>query len=435
MEVLIIQPPTKTVVAFDQTDLRASHIAPPWDAMCLLGYLHGRSRHTGRIFDARKHVRWEAELERNLTTKTPAIEIAAIQCGRHDLSAVQNVVATLRRLQPGLPLVGFGELPTLSPTSFRTETGMDYGIVGDPEPVMRQLLDNFALPFRRKRIAGLLQEDSDAATPIWSGDLRTLACPDWNDVTSWAWYEGPCYPGGLRADVALTRGATAHPIDALLRPGGAPLRIWPFEQIAAALQECAHIGMLEVHFTDPPHVWDEGRLDAWLTRLTNLQNAQDWSLRLLAMPLDIDMRQRLVEQRCRRVELLIPSCDPRQAAHNGYEIPDHAQLTEMIRWFHSRDVLVDLIFWIGNPDEPRGEARRILDFLRNQRYGPFALEIHPRITAEEPRVASIVRSIRLGLTLSPIRRLRKLLSHFRQLRVTIDQEHREIITHMHERDR
>ena len=426
MEVLVIQPPSPPTVILDQTGGRVGHLAPPWLPMCLLSFIRQRTRHTGRIFDARFRVNWEEQLEANLATKKHA-DMTAVFCGRHDADAVGRVVAVLRRVRPEMPLVGFGEMPVLNPPAFRAEAGVHFGLVGDPEPTLRHLLDNYAILFRRQRIAGLLQDGAENVAPIWASDLKTLALPEWS-VVSLSNYDSPAYPNGMRVDLCLSRGAGRHPIDALVRPDGAPFRAGPMEQYSDALQAAAHLGIVEVHFSDPPDVWESGRLGEWLDRLERIHNPQDWSLRLLALPLGEEFRARLVEQRCRRIELLVPSCDPEQAALLGYEIPGTRALLEMQNWFQKHGIALDFVFWIGGSGEPRGEAQRIIRFVKSLRYCPFALEARPDVPPTEPRLHEIARDVKRSLTFSPMRRIRSLFSRIKTIRISIDEEHRDLVT-------
>ncbi len=425
MEVLVIQPPAVAPVILDQTRGHVGYVAPPWEVSCLLSYLRQRTRHTGRIFDARIRSRWEDDLAINVTTKKPAT-IAAVHCGIHDLDAAKRVVTVLRRARAELPIVGFGELPTLNPSSFRAMSGMEYGIAGDPEPTLRQLLDNFHIAFRRQRIAGLIQDSNDIAAPLWVGDLKTLAMPDWADV-SLPHYDTPAYPSGSRADICMSRGAGELPVGALERPDGAPLRFGPMDRCVDMLQECTHLGVSETHFADPPDIWNADRLDEWLSRLARIQNAQDWSLRLLALPLGESFRSRLVDQRCRRIELLVPSGDPDIAARLDYETPDPQAMLEMSQWFQKLGVQLDYVFWIGGEEEPRGEASRILKFVRRLRYVSFALEARPDVPPAEPRLADIARDVRRRVALSPGRRLAGFFKRIRSYHLNIDEEHRDLV--------
>jgi hypothetical protein len=424
MQVLIIQPPTPSAVLLDQAGGRVAHISPPWPAACLLSFLRQRTRHTGRIFDARIRARWEQDLANNIATRDP-VHLVAIHCRQHDADAIRAVVGAVRRISPELPIAGFGDIPTMEPSTFRQNFGMDYGIVGDPEPTLRHLLDNFVIAFRRQRIPALVQEGGDIATPLWVSDLKTLALPIWGD-TSLSSYESPAFPGGTRVDFCISRGSGKTPIEEIARPGKAPLRIGPLDSYAEELQRSTHIGILEMHFADPPEVWDGGRLAGWLDRLERMQNAQDWSLRLLAMPIGHAFRERLVQQRCRRIEMLVPSTSSDLAARFGYEIPDHREMREMIDWFQRQNVTIDLIFWIGDPDEPR-EARRIFRFIKALRFCPFALETRPDLPARDPHALDIARDVRRRIALSPGRRIRNFFARAKNLRVTIDIEHRDLI--------
>jgi hypothetical protein len=425
MEVLVIQPPASPAVVLDQTGGRVSHIAPPWHATCMLSYLRQRTRHTGRIFDARVRPRWADDLPVNLATKLP-VNIVAVYCGIHDVEAAKKIVMIVRRAQPELPVVVFGEAPTMNPSSFRAMIGADFGIAGDPEPTLRQLLDNFHLASRRQRISGLAQDGSDQVLPFWAVDLKTLALPNWADV-SLPYYDSPAYPGGGRANVCMSRGADAHPVGALERSDGAPLRISTLDRCIEILQDCSHIGIMETFFADPPDVWDSNRLVEWLARLARINNSQDWSLRLLALPVGESFRKRLVDQSCRRIELLVPSCDPGIAARFGYELPDPREMNAMTRWFQDQGTAIDFVFWVGGPDEPRGEASRINGFMRQFRNISFALVARPDISPAEPRLPDIARDVRRRMALSPMRRIANIYQRIKQYSATIDDEHREFV--------
>lgn len=433
MDVLIIQPPATSTVVLDQADGRARHVAPPWPSLCLLTYLRQRTRHTGRFFDARIHPRWEQEIGRTLE-KAPSCDLVVMECARHELLAARAAAAAIRLVRPDIPMVGFGDAPTLQPATFLGASGFAFGIAGDPEPTLRHLLDNYHIAFRRQRIAGLIQPDAPPPAPLWVGDLRTLSFAEWTDL-HWTNYESEAYPGGLRADISFSRGSGLNPVASLLRPGGAPLRIWPPERLIEALQICTQLGIHEVRFDDPPEAWDEGRLDEWLQRLERAQNSQDWSLRLFALPLEEDFCIRLAAQHGRRIELLVPTCDERLARDYGIELPDLGHLKEMMAWFRGRGVATDLVFWIGCAAEPRGEVARILRMLRHLDYPTFSLEAHPLTAPYDEAVRDMATEIRRALALSPTRRLRRLATRLRRLRIAIDEEHREPSTGTSEADR
>ena len=78
--------------------------------------------------------------------------------------------------------------------------------LGDPEPTVRNLLDNVPDEFRRRRIPGLLFGDGPGE-PVaqWVTDLRTLALPSWASVP-WSTYESPGFRGGLCVELCLSRG-------------------------------------------------------------------------------------------------------------------------------------------------------------------------------------------------------------------------------------
>jgi hypothetical protein len=368
---------------------------------------------------------WRDELASFLAANE-TLDLAVIQCGYHDEKAVSAVVETLKRRRPGLAIAGFGALPTLAPSNFRSRFGMDFGIIGDPEPTLRHLLDNYEVAFRRQRIPSLVQEGVDVAAPLWVADLKTLAMPAWNDV-SFVDYDSGAYPGGSRVDVRMSRGSGGHPINTLIPTAGAPQCVSPMDRMADMLQDSVHQGITEVRFFDPPDVWDGDVLDEWLSRLERVKNVQDWSLRLLALPLTESFRLRLVQQRCRRIEMLVPSCNADIAAFFRYDPPGASELIETFEWFKEHGVLVDLVFWSGGPEEPRGESRRINRFIRALHYPAIAIESRPDVPPDNPRMLSTSRSVNRRFNLSAGRKIRSLFSRIKNVRITIDNEQRELI--------
>lgn len=425
MHVVVLQPPVPSPVLLDQAEGRLAHLAPPWDALALLGFLAARTRHGGSLFDARLRTGWREDLAERLV-RADAADLVLLHIVRGGEESAREAAALIRSTKPHLPVVLFGSAIRGDPRALRERIGATGTLAGDPEPTVRSLLDNFDDDFRRRRIPGLCFEDGpDRAVPQFVPDLRTLALPAWASVP-WSTYESPGFRGGLCAELALSRGFSGDPVDAADRATDAPLRIWPMDRLVDALQECAHLGMTEVRFLDPPGVWNVDRLQEWLFRLGRIRNAQDWSLRLLPEPVDEVLLARLIGHRCRRIEWLVPTTDPARLADLQFDI-DWKGAAATRRWLHAQGVQVDLVFRLGDPAEPAGEAARVLRLLKTLGGGAFGLELHPEARSDgrhRAAAAATAREIRRRLTLNPAHRLLTLARRLRHWRAAGDEERR-----------
>ncbi|MFO1531349.1 MAG: hypothetical protein U1F77_16840 [Kiritimatiellia bacterium] len=75
-----------------------------------------------------------------------------------------------RQTFPDLRIGWFGPFPTVFPGQARELGGVDFVICGDPEPVMRGMLDFYGLPQRVTKVPGLWIENPPAhpARPGWT---------------------------------------------------------------------------------------------------------------------------------------------------------------------------------------------------------------------------------------------------------------------------
>lgn len=426
MHVMVLQSPVASPVLLDQADGRLAHRPPPWDTLALLGFLSGRTRHSGYLFDARLRREWREDLSDRLA-RPDAADLALLHVVPGGETGAGEAAALIRANNPNLPIVIFGGAVRPSPLALMNRIGATGAIVGDPEPTVRNLLDNFHDEFRRRRIPGLLFEDGPGE-PVaqWVGDLRNLALPAWASVP-WSTYASPGFRGGLCVELSLSRGFSGDPVDRADRAVDSPLRIWPMDRLVDGLQECAHLGMTEVRFLDPPGVWNADRLEEWLQRLGRIRNAQDWSLRLMPEPVHEDLLARMIGHRCRRIEWLVPTTDPARLAALGFEV-DWEGAAAARHWLHSQGVQVDLVFRIGDPAELAGETGRVLTLLKTLGVGAFGLELHPAARSDDAQRAvalQTAREIKRRLSLSPGHRLVALTRRLRHWKSANDEERRE----------
>jgi hypothetical protein len=100
------------------------------------------------------------------------------------------------------------------------------------------------------------------------------------------------------------------------------------------------------------------------------------------MKLDADIAADMVISRCRRVELVFPACDRSLLRRYGIK-DDWRQIAAMIETLRNNHIEVLPRFWIGGPEEERGEADRIAQIIRRFRFFEYVVEPFP-FTLDSP---------------------------------------------------
>ena len=393
MNVILIQPPeppqpVRFVEDFDNTSLR---FFPPWNLLCLRSYILEHTRHSCYFVDARL----QADLEKDFVgaiARIPDPKVAVINTCSSGLGQTAAVLDSLKRHFPSIVTVLCGQHPSQYPGHCTDIPRVDYALAGDPEPILRNLLDYMGIEQRLRRVPGLCIADRKApyvdeqsgsmifesnrnVRPYWLHELTSLSLPDWQGVF-WPSYPLNLQTGACRAEVRISRGQSREPCDRAHGGLHEPLRFWPLERIAASLAKGAHLGVTEVFLTDPPGVWTTDRLDHWCMLLEEANNTQPWGLQMLPTLLHENTVDLMKATECRRIEFIFPSCDPDLLRRYGCILPI-PELAKMIGHLHNHGINVHTRYWIGGPEEQPGEAERVAQTIRQLHYGHFSLQPFP----------------------------------------------------------
>ncbi len=362
------------VVPLDSTYGDAVRYVPPWDLLCLRSFILSKTKHQAAVVDCRLF----ADIEMNFLETLRAVpEPRMVVIDTPSLSLGQAVaVAEMTKANfPGTRVVLCGQHPSKFPTRIASIPHIDYAISGDPEPVLKSLVDFIDSDARLSRVPGLIKPGAFESGPSWLADLRALPLPDWQGVF-WPAYEAGPRQAGWRAKVRISRGQSGQAADRAFRQSGEPLRIWPLDRMAACIQRCAHLGVVEVFVDDPPGIWTEDRLRAWCTALRDDRNSQAWALQLLPSDVSADTAALLYSAGCRRIEILFPSADLDILRHYGCDLT-LGQIADSVKLLHGAGIQVKACFWLGGPEEDPGEVARVVRVIRHLGFCPFSLKSFP----------------------------------------------------------
>ncbi|HMP71752.1 MAG TPA: hypothetical protein PKE55_00665 [Kiritimatiellia bacterium] len=373
--VVLIQPPdpVPAATAVDSGGGVSLRFSPPWDLLCLRAFLLNRTSHPCRIVDTRLFDQFETKLKDALRDiAKPAVAVIPVQTtGLGEASAVIDV---LHRNYPDMLIVTCGQHPSDFPELALSLPHVRYALCGDPEPILRNLLDYHDIERRLHLTPGLASAGNPVPQPYWLPDLRSLNVADWTHL-DWAGYASAS-PAGLRADIRLSRGHPRSPADVASGQSAQPLREWPLDRAAAMIQRCAHHGIVEVFLGDSPGYWTEQRLIAWSKQLITLRSTQAWSAQILPRMLSENALNFLFDSRCRRMEILFPSCDPERLKTAG-ALHEPAKIAAAIATIRKANIDVNLRFWVGGPHERPRERDRILAMIRLLDDCPYFLYPYP----------------------------------------------------------
>jgi hypothetical protein len=155
VNVLIIQPPDQTpyLDTIESRPGEVSLLSPPWDLLCLEAYLEARTRHRGQLIDCRLF----SDLEHELVAAIQAIptpHLAMVNTTTSNLGQSAAVLEIIKRRFAVTNTVVFGSHPSQFPDEALLPHA-DYAMVGDPEPILRNLLDSLGRGPRLRRVPGL----------------------------------------------------------------------------------------------------------------------------------------------------------------------------------------------------------------------------------------------------------------------------------------
>ena len=376
MNVLLIQPPDPPLpmLPFEPPSGTSRMFSPPWNLLCLRAYLLERTRHGGSFLDCRFFDDLEAGLTEAIRT-TPDLGAAVVNTATLALGQAAAVVEIIKRSFPAVKTVLCGQHPSQFPDHVGAMPRVDFSLAGDPEPILRNLLDCLDVEARLRRVPGLVRSGGDPVAPYWLTDLKALSLPDWQGVF-WGGYRVGSAGSVCRASVRLSRGHTHVPADRAFGENHEPLRFWPLDRMASVIQRCTGMGVSEVFLADPPGIWTPERLDQWCALLDTNRNAVPWSLQLLPTLLGDDTVGAMQAAGCRRVEFLFPSCDPEVLERYGCVVRPR-DVADTLASLRASGIGAHARFWIGGPEERHGAADRTARTIRALGFPPFSLHPFP----------------------------------------------------------
>ena len=373
MDVLLIQPPDaeRPVPPRDSAYGHSVRFVPNWDLLCARAYLHQRTRHLAHFIDTRFFGKLERGLAQTLADH-PQARLAVIHATSTGIGQVAAVAGILKQLRPDLRTAICGPHPSRFPDLARVPH-VDYALCGDPEPILRNLIDSFDAEQRLRRVPGLSTALQQAVEAYWLPDLKSLNLPDWDGV-SWPGYRLPPPRQGALAELQLARGHSREVRDRTCGGAAEPLRVWPFDRVAAAMQKARHAGVVEVFLSDPPGFWTARRFADWVRALDAATNTVPWSLQLSPEPVPEDLLPALQLNCCRRIEFLFPTAEPALWPSFGLSL-DLARLSAHIQQLQALGIEVEARFEIGGPEATPAEPAAVVQALKELRFCPFSL--HP----------------------------------------------------------
>jgi hypothetical protein len=372
--VWLIQPPDapSPVPLLDAAGGATVRFGPAWDLLCLQAFLLARTGHTCLLIDTRLH----ATIPDALAGLKPpdrrhATALAIIHTSTLQLGGVGAVIAYLHEHHPRMKIALCGPHVAAFPETVDLLHHVDFGFRGDPEIILRSVLDYIDYDQRLRLIPGLIIPRQPVKSPRWSDHLAQFNLPDWKKV-HWRPYTAESGLSGLRIEARLSRGHSGQPEDATGPVPEEPLRVWPLAAMAQLLHKCPGHGITEVFFADPPGFWSNQRILEWCRQLKSVTNTQPWSFQLIPRMLAPELIAELHNAGCHRLELVIPSCDPFISAPLGL-VMTHHQLADLIQRIESAGIAVALVYWIEGPEEKDGEAGRITSHRKAMRDPAFAV--------------------------------------------------------------
>lgn len=373
MHVLLVHPPESVATDAQERVRPRPPPAPSWLLLSLLTFLRARTGHQGHLLDARLYARFEEDYSAALT-RTGSPRVVVVQADDLHLGEVMAVVEATRRRAPDAPIILCGPHPSAYPQHALALPHVDFALAGDPEVPLRQLLEFLHVPNRLRLVPGLISRVTTAPAAAWLPDLSVLPVPAW-DGPAWPAYESTIGTG-VRAEMRISRGHSGSAADRASGEASQPLRFWPLDRLAANMEKCAHKGVVEIMVNDPPGLWTPDRLRAWCAALQRARHTHPWSFRSLPRQFSPAELDHLADAHCAAVEFILPSCDP--ALLERYECRiEPRRLPQLAGDLRRVGVETRLRFWLGGPEEGRGESARVRHWLDRAGATPVVLEPFP----------------------------------------------------------
>ena len=374
----LIQPgfPVTAGLPVDATRGDSVRFSPAWDLLCLQAFIVKRTGHTCDLLDLRLADDLTGGLQPIVEKISPGRrDMAVIHASFDTLGPVGEVIAHLHEHAPHVDIALCGPLVTAFPGVVNALPHVQFGLAGDAEIILRNLLDFIDIEHRLKHITGLQMRGQPVKPPHWLPELNALSLPDWRE-TRWSPYQQGPGTAGMRLEARLTRGHPDTAFDRVYQPPGEPLRWWNLTAMAQLLQKCPGHGIREVFFADSPGIWNEHLLSTWCHALLEARNTQRWSFHMLPAMLSEAVLGDLAYNGCFRIELLIPSCLPNRQAEWGASLAPN-EIKKLLSHMHQHGIEGQLRYWAGGPGETSGEADRIFHHLKNSGFPAFSVYPFP----------------------------------------------------------
>jgi len=376
MNVLLIEPPKPppALPPFGTSEETATIFSPPWELLCLQSFLLHRSRHTCRFLDTRLASDLEAEVTTHLMS-LPSSPVLVVNTSSLSLGSVAAVLEIAKRVRPETITVTMGQHPSQFPELAMNMPRVDYALSGDPETILRNLLDCIDMPPRLHLVPGLVFKDRKNVQPYWLDNLRSLVLGEWTGAF-WSGYELGITSRKVRAEIRMSRGSPNTPADRHFGRGYEPLREWPMDKLASKVMQASHQRISEVFVQDSPGFWTWKRLNRWMEELNRVRNTQVWGLQLLPACLDEDTVARLAHTKCRHIKFIFPSCDPNLLSEHGC-LSTAKETRHTMNLCANYGITTQVVFWVGGPEEVDGEKSRLAKTLKELDPDRFSLHAFP----------------------------------------------------------
>jgi len=364
MNVLLVQPPDSQGKIgehplFKQDD--EVSLYSPWSLLCVRAYILGHTRHHCQLMVCEQP---DEEYNKEIVSVLENMRsprLAVIYCSHDNLGEVESILGSIKRLDAKIPTAIFGPFPSAYPNHAQELDECDFLLSGDPEPILRNLLDFIDVPQRLRHTPGLTLQGEKPKAPSWLTSLDILSLPKWEKAILRG--SGSSSAGTKIATLRLSRGHTGTYADRAYGGRTEPLRVWRFENILKCFKTCSLEGISLIALEDTPGFWTQSRLDEWCSTLTNMRNDQPWSFQIFPREIDPDLAERLFLADCRQINFIMPSCKKANLAHFNCNT-DMKTLGHSIKTLLAIGIEPRFTVWIGGPEESSSEAEGVLRFLR-----------------------------------------------------------------------
>jgi hypothetical protein len=390
--VWLIQPqdPVSAVTPIDAAGGETIRFCPSWELMCLQAFILDRTGHTCTLIDVRIHESLHAALQGLGSPPDSQSEgIAVIFTTIHHLGPVGSIIDHISRQFPDLTIVLCGPFVNSFPEAIRMIPHVDFGLCGDPENILRNLLDYIDIEHRLNLVPGLIIPSQPPKQPHWVPNLQGLSLPEWYRV-HWNHYQSQDSLHMLKAEVRLSRGNPDSIHDIAWSSPGEPVRIWNFPTMAQSFQKCAGQGISEIYICDPPGFWTNEHISEWCRQLRVFRNTQPWAIQMIPREIPDNILSDLAEDSCHRIEFIIPTCDASRREKFGYTISD-SDFSMMLEKLTKMNIRAELIYWVHGPGEQNNESDRIYRHLTTLHYPKFA--VYPFPVNHDSRLYKEVESV------------------------------------------